>query len=301
MLKNQASGTIVLAFLLFILWQLIDSTFLNSVPIETRHFLFIIVASTFAIIVSWMATHEINRQYKRLRRLEELKDDLTGMLVHDLRTPLTSMIGSLATMQQSPGENLSPGMSEMVDISKQGAEHLLSMVNDILDISRMESGSIALELHELKVKSLVDSAAQHMRHLAFEKNIDLQVEDVDGELRIECDEDKIHRVLINLLGNAVKYTPSNGTVGLSVVEDEKTVTFKVSDTGPGVPAEFRDKIFDKYAQVDSRQSAHVRSTGLGLTFCKLAVDAHHGRVWLESIPGDGSIFQFSIPKHQTQH
>ena len=156
------------------------------------------------------------------------------MLVHDLRTPLTSMIGSLATMQHCTGENLSPEMAEMVNISMQGAEHLLSMVNDILDISRMESGNIDLTIRELSAKDVIDSAVRDVQRLAFEKNIDLKVAEV-GDYRIECDEDKLRRVLINLLGNAVKFTPSNGIVCLELADDEKSVIFKVSDTGPGIP------------------------------------------------------------------
>ncbi|HEY3298701.1 MAG TPA: HAMP domain-containing sensor histidine kinase, partial [Armatimonadota bacterium] len=277
MLKNQASGIIVLAFLLFILWQAIDNSFLVNVPMESRHLLFIIVASVFALIVSYYGTSEINRQYRRLRKLEESKDSLTDMIVHDLRTPLTSMIGSLATMQQGGLGELNPAMSEMVDISRQGAEHLLEMVNDILDISRMESGNMILDIHPLKVNAVIESAVRNIRQLAFEKNIDLRVEELPEEMEVNGDEEKLRRVLINLLGNAVKFTPSGGAISVGAKEDHKSVVFTVADTGTGIPEEFRDRIFDKYGQVDTRQSRRTKSSGLGLTFCKLAVDAHHGR------------------------
>lgn len=296
MLKNQASGTIVLAFLLFVLWQIIDNSFLTNVPLETRHLLFMIIATIFALIISSLATSEINRQYRRLHELETLKQDLTQMLVHDLRTPLTGMIGSLATLQNGGLGEMNPLMNEMVDIGINSAENLLEMVNDLLDISKMEAGSMDLQVRQTHLLALVESAIQHIQRQAFDKNIDLRIESIDASLDFECDEEKIRRVLVNLLGNAVKFTPSNGTITVDATKDTKGLTMRVHDTGPGIPEEFHDKIFEKFGQLDTRRSGRTKSTGLGLTFCKLAVEAHHGRIWVESEDGNGSTFKFFLPK-----
>jgi len=298
MLKNPASGTIILALLLFILWQLVDNSFLNNVPLETRHLLFMVVATVFALFVASLATSEINRQYRRLQELEKLRTDLTDMLVHDLRTPLTSVLGSLQTLKAGALGEMSAEMSEMVDLSLDGSEHLLRLVNDLLDISKIESGSMELAIQPANIRDLVDSAVQQVRTLAFEKNIDLQTQTVPESYQPECDEDLIRRVLVNLLGNAVKFTPTGGTVSILVSEDSKGYTIRVNDSGPGIPKEFHEKIFDKFQQMNLRHSGKGSSTGLGLTFCKLVVEAHDGRIWVESEPEHGSSFAFFLPKRR---
>jgi len=288
---------IILTVLLYVLWFFIDHSLLTNVPLETRHFLFAAVGTVFTVFIAYLAASTINRQYKRLRELEKVRENLTHMIVHDLRTPLTSMIGSLGTMKSGTLGELNPEMSEFIDMSIDGAEDLLAMVNDLLDISKMEYGVIELSIQRIDLGTLVSSAMQNVSHLALDKNIYMKMDENLNGLTIDCDEEKIRRVLINLLGNAIKYTPSGGSVTVDASRDHTGTTIKVIDTGVGIPEEFHETIFEKFGQVDRWQSGQKMSTGLGLTFCKLALEAHQGRIWIESVPNNGSIFQFFLPRH----
>jgi signal transduction histidine kinase len=168
----------------------------------------------------------------------------------------------------------------------------------------MEAGQLRLESMELDARRVVQTSLQQVSMLAQNKGILLKNEVVSSGSPqlplLRADEDKIRRTLTNLLGNAIKFTPSGGTVTLLVGPQQEAeavtgVWFAVADTGEGIPHEAFGRIFEKFGQVESRQSGRNMSTGLGLTFCKMAVEAHGGRIWVESEPGQGSKFQFVIP------
>jgi signal transduction histidine kinase len=235
----------------------------------------------------------LRRNLKELQELEALRDSLTHMIVHDLRTPLTSLLTGLQTLEQA-GE-LNELQTELLRISAQGGQTLLGMINDLLDISKLEDGSLKLEYATLPVESIVQQALQQVAPLAAEKRIALR-SDLEAD-RVSADEEKLVRTLVNLLANAIKFTPTGGTVSLSVgrCEPGKALRFRVTDTGEGIPAEAFDRIFEKFGQVESRQAGRKMSTGLGLTFCKMVVEAHGGRIWVESEIGTGSAFSFIIP------
>ena len=171
------------------------------------------------------------------------------------------------------------------------------MINDLLDISKMEEGSMNLERHELTAAAVVDQALQQVASLAAQQKLTLARELAPDLPRFWADEDKLRRMLVNLLGNAIKFTPVGGTVTISVRADdeENTLLFAVRDTGEGIPPEAFERIFEKFGQVENRKAGRKMSTGLGLTFCKLAAEAHGGRIWLESRLGQGSTFSFTIP------
>jgi two-component system, sensor histidine kinase and response regulator len=231
-----------------------------------------------------------------LRRAESLRDNLTAMLVHDLRTPLTSIIGPLELIMSSPG-TLDEMQREMIGMCRNGAYHLLSMVNDILDVSKMEAGELTLERTEIHPANVVSEAVAVVRALAHQKEICLQHDTPLGLPPLYADPDILRRVLINLLGNALKFTGRNGMVTVSVRPDEEGgfVVFVVRDTGEGIPHDAFARIFDKFGQVETRKAGRKMSSGLGLTFCKMAVEAHGGRIWVESELGKGSDFFFTIP------
>ena len=232
---------------------------------------------------------------KQIESLLKLRDDLTNMIIHDLRTPLTSVITGLQTFEMM-GE-LDDDRKELLGMALKGGQTLLGMINDLLDISKMESGFLALEFQELAVLTVADYALLQVRSLAAERELQL-VSDVAPDLpAIYADSDKIRRTLVNLLGNAIKFSLSGGSIVLSVRADERNgeVVFAVRDAGEGIPAEAFDKIFEKFGQVETRKAGRKMSTGLGLTFCKMAVEAHGGRIWVESEIGKGSTFSFTIP------
>jgi signal transduction histidine kinase len=245
-------------------------------------------------------TEELQESYRRLQELEKLRDDLTNMIVHDLRTPLTSVIAGMQSLELVGV--LDGDQREMVDIAINGGETLLSMINDLLDVEKMESGSMHLDYTRLDAAELVGSAVGQVASLAQSKNLTLTSQ-IDSNLPLFLgDENKLRRVLVNLLGNAIKFTLAGGsiTVGVQPGEDSETLMFCVSDTGEGIPAEAFGRIFDKFGQVKSRQGGLMTSTGLGLTFCRLAIEAHGGQIGVESVPGEGSTFSFTIPRRDSE-
>jgi len=238
---------------------------------------------------------QLRNSYRSLQEAEKMRDDLTHMIVHDLRTPLGSLISAVQTLEHIG--DLNPGQKEIVAIATSGGATLLEMINGLLDVNKMESGSMELNYALLDPAELVLGAIRQVAQLAKDRKLNL-VEDIEADLPpIEADEDTLIRTLVNLLGNAIKFTPDAGTITVSVkrANDRSSLSFAVSDTGEGIPGDSIDRIFEKFGQVESRQGGRVASTGLGLTFCKLVVEAHGGQIKVESSPGKGSSFSFTLP------
>jgi len=235
----------------------------------------------------------VQAQAEELRELERLRDDLTHMIVHDLRTPLTNVIGNLQTLEQS--EYDPELVTEFVPVAIEAGQTLLSMVNDLLDISKMESGQMTLDRQEFAITEVVETALSHVRGLAEQKGLELAASVEPPDLRLRADQDQVRRCLVNLLGNALKFT-REGHVRLRVSRRDGQVVFAVEDTGEGIPETDRERIFAKFGQVETRKAGRKMSTGLGLTFVKLSAEAHGGRVWVESELGRGSTFYVSLPE-----
>ena len=238
---------------------------------------------------------QLQQNFGRLQELEKLRDDLTHMIVHDLRTPLTSVIAGMMTLEVV-GE-LNDDQREVMNMAVDGGQTLLSMINDLLDVEKLESGSVQLDYVDLSADELVAAAVRQVASLAESKQITLVQETAAGLPPFRGDSDLLRRTLINLLGNAVKFTPAGGTVTVEahLRADRQSIGFAVRDTGEGIPAESFTRIFEKFGQVAARKAGRATSTGLGLAFCKLAVEAHGGRIGVESCPGDGSKFTFAVP------
>jgi len=240
-------------------------------------------------------TRELQESYKRLQDLERLRGDLTRMIVHDLRTPLTSVMAGLQMIQYMG--DVSDEQQEMVDIAVDGGQTLLDMINELLDVEKMEAGVLRLSSTELSAEDLAARAVALVAKLAESNSLQI-VEEIEPDMPpFAGDGEKLLRTLVNLLGNALKFTQPGGTVTIATrLADDGATIFSVADTGEGIPEEAFERIFEKFGQLESRRGGRTMSTGLGLTFCKLVVEAHGGKIKVESVPGEGSTFSFWVPR-----
>lgn len=233
---------------------------------------------------------ELAEKYRRLQELEAERDDLTHMIVHDLRTPLTSIIAALKSITLEEDA----ACHEFIAIADASAANLLRMINNLLDLSKLESGSMNLSQTDIDVQSIAEKASQDIRLLAKDKGIKVEIQVPAGQT-IQADEDLLHRVLVNLLGNAIKFTPEGGQVLLTSVQEGENLNISVTDSGPGIPDGMKEKVFEKFAQVGNARTDRKTSTGLGLTFCKRVVDAHNGQIGVRDNPAGGAVFNVMLP------
>jgi len=233
------------------------------------------------------------------RALERLREDMTHTMVHDLRNPLGGVSASLALLIGGAVGEIAPDQRRMLEIAKHSAQQMMGLVNAILDVNRLESGRMPLEHRALNVIDLVAEALGPQAAVAGEKNIRL-TSDIPATLPPAwADAGLIQRVLQNLIGNAIKFTQSGGAVSVTArVEDKprRSVILSVSDTGPGIPLEIQSRLFQKF--VTGMQEE--RGSGLGLAFCKLAVEAHGGRIWVEDTSEQGTTITFSLAAAEPQ-
>jgi signal transduction histidine kinase len=229
--------------------------------------------------------------YRNLRELEKLRDGLVHMIVHDMRSPLTAM--SLFLGQLSPELAQQPIFKKMLPSMQAVGEDLCGMVNSVLDVSRLESCQMPLHPEAIDLGCLTQTILERMGALTREHQVSFQLP--TPPVIANCDRELTDRILQNLLGNALKFTPKGGCVQISLTADEKWAHLSITDTGPGIPAEYHQKVFEKFGQVETQKAGRIYSTGLGLTFCKLAVEAHKGSIQLESEPGRGTTFHVRLP------
>jgi PAS domain S-box-containing protein len=234
----------------------------------------------------------IQRDISERLALEETRSDLISMIVHDLRSPLGNIVSSLDVLQAT----LTPDDEVVVPvlaIAFRSSQRLSRLIDSLLDLRRLEAGQAVLHKDPASINALIAEAADQVHPLAEGKAILLRL-DVPPRLpAVPMDADMIRRVLINLMENAVKYSESAGTIVVSARTGDGLVTIGVKDSGPGVPLAEHARIFQKFTRLQS--PAGPKGLGLGLAFCKLAVEAHRGRIWVESEPGQGATFFFTLP------
>jgi signal transduction histidine kinase len=236
---------------------------------------------------------EVAEQYRTLRRLEEQRDSMVHMIAHDLRTPLT---GITAYVELAENRLAKLGITEVLSDLRQVRESgwlLTEMVSDMLDVSRLEAGAMPIRREAVDLRRVVREAIAGVRWAAGEVEIDFP-EPAEG-VSAFADPSVIRRVTANLVGNAAKYTPKQERVRVELGSQAAGPVVRVIDRGPGIPPEFHERIFEKFGQVEGGVQVPGRSTGLGLTFCRLAIEAHGGRIGLESAVGAGSTFWFELP------
>jgi PAS domain S-box-containing protein len=235
------------------------------------------------------------------KAIEQLKQDFADMISHDLRSPLMAMSNSLTLIEAGAKGEISQEAKVSVEASAKNVEKLIALVNDILDFQKLKAGKMQLKLERNSLQSIVKEAADLLIESAQHKSVELVLP--EGELMVECDRNKILQTVVNLLSNAIKFSEAGSKVTVEISQSLDNVSLSVSDTGPGVPAEFRSKIFEPFEQAPSDRARE--GTGLGLAICKLVADAHGGRIFVESNshgancdalePGSGSVFVIELP------
>jgi len=233
------------------------------------------------------------------RALAQARQDLSSMIVHDLRGPLTAISASLKLLNEiaPPGDSLGRVIQQTTEASARAMRKLLSLVDSLLDVSKMESGAMDLNCEPVMLRKMCAAVLDDLTPAAHELDVALKMDLADDLPLLNVDVDKVERVLLNLVDNAIKFSPVGGVVTVRAAypsPESRYLKVEVVDNGPGIPDEHKERLFNRFAQLGG-QRGRRRGTGLGLTFCKLAVEAHKGKVWVEDNPQGGSIFVFTLP------
>jgi PAS domain S-box-containing protein len=252
------------------------------------------VLDQFAKAIGWVI---ILRDMTEEKELQQVRDTLANMIVHDLRSPLMSMLTGVNLIRDRlPREQQSPLINQAVDVAIRSTKKMIGLVNTLLDIARLEAGELALKLEAIRLNEVAREALEDLMPLANDQGLVLINDISDALPALRADRDKLSRVLMNLVDNALKFSAFGGQVLVqaSYRAEDQTILCSVLDSGPGIPDEYRARIFDRFVQVEGRLGRR-EGTGLGLAFCKLAVEAHGGQIWAENRPEGGSAFHFTLP------
>jgi PAS domain S-box-containing protein len=248
-------------------------------------------------LLGWLIVlRDVTEQEER----NEWRTSVTRMIVHDLRNPVATLISDLDLMENAVESGDVEKMRGHVQQARRGCHDMLDMIDSLMDMTRLEAGQMILDEEAIRLPPLAEKVLERLQPLAQKKEIALSLE-VDPQLpAVWADADMMRRVFVNLLDNAMKFTPSGGSVGVTLSKEvafpqhEAGARCTVTDTGPGIPQAYRERIFERFTRVNVG-GGQVRGTGLGLAFCRLAVEAHGGNIWVQDGPEGGSRFTFTVP------
>jgi NtrC-family two-component system sensor histidine kinase KinB len=239
--------------------------------------------------IQWVIRDDTDRV-----ELDQLKDDLLSMIYHDLRSPLANVVSSLdvlKTMVETAEEPIV--IKSLFDIAIRSTQRIQRLINSLLDINRLEAGQIALDLKPVSLEKLVQESVDTLKPIIENRKLKVSIEIPPKLPRGMIDDDMIRRVIINLVENAIKYSPIEGFVNIHAAQSNDFLHIRVQDNGPGIPQEKRDEIFNKYTRLQGKVG--YKGYGLGLAYCRLAIEGHGGEIWVADAPEGGSIFNFTIP------
>ena len=234
------------------------------------------------------------RDISERRRVEEMKQQFVSTVSHELRTPLTSIAGSLGLLAGGAAGAIPDKAGRLMSIAHSDSQRLVRLINDILDIEKLESGQMTLDLASLDLRDIALRSIDNVHGLADELSVSVDLDD-GAPAPVRGDADRLIQVVVNLLSNAVKFSPAGSAVRVSVQPETRIARLSVSDDGPGIPDEFRARIFSKFAQADSSDTRAKGGTGLGLAIAREIAERHGGRLWFESAPGEGATFHLDLP------
>ena len=237
----------------------------------------------------------IVRDITERKEVDRMKSEFVSTVSHELRTPLTSIKGALGMVKSGALGDISESALDMVDVAHKNSDRLIQLVNDILDMEKLQSGNMELDLENLDLTALVREAVETNQGYAQEQNSKFVFGDLASGVTLQADAGRLTQVIANLLSNAAKFSPDGGIVKISITHDEREATVSVTDSGPGIDEEMTDLIFGRFTQVDSSDTREKGGTGLGLNISKSIVELHGGTIGFKSEVGTGSTFFFTLP------
>jgi signal transduction histidine kinase len=240
-------------------------------------------------------TAELAKLNEELKKLNKMKSDFVSAVSHELRTPLTSIKGYASILMTGKLGEVTPVQKQRLEKIDKHSNNLVRLVNNMLDIARIESGKIQMVIKEASLKEMIDSAIDIVTPQAKEKNISIALNIKTKSDKIKADSGQIERVFVNLLSNAVKFTPEKGKITVSSKDKEGYVEFGVEDTGIGISEEDAKKVFEEFFRADNAMEQKIQGTGLGLSLVRKIVEAHKGKIWVQSKLGKGTKFSFTVP------
>jgi signal transduction histidine kinase len=239
---------------------------------------------------------------ERLKELDQLKSDFVSNVSHELRTPLTAIKGAVDLLLREVPGPLNESQTHHLSRVRSNTQHLAGLINDLLDLSKIEEGKIELDAGRVSLGSLVQEVMETVKPMAAEKPVLLEADAPMASVLVWADRDKVTQVLMNLIGNAIKFTPPQGRVTVSASRDStEWAQVSINDSGPGISELEQQKIFEKFYQVSESGGPKPKGTGLGLAISKALVELHGGKIWVESEVGRGSTFSFTLPLSGSQH
>ncbi|MDX6322404.1 MAG: hypothetical protein QOF52_2262 [Propionibacteriaceae bacterium] len=259
----------------------------REIPVE-------VTASPLTSDISVEGAVVVFRDVTQRREVDRLKTEFVSIVSHELRTPLTSIRGSLGLLAGGALGVLPPGATRMIDIALDSSERLTRLINDILDIERIESGALPMEVGDHTAQVLIEAAMAQVQVLAAEAGVTVVTSSVNG--RVHADADRVVQTLINLLGNAIKFSPAGSQVIVAAAVRGAFVQFSVVDRGRGIPTDKLDSVFTRFEQVDSSDAREKGGTGLGLAISRSLIERLGGRIWAERNPNGGTTFRFTLPR-----
>jgi signal transduction histidine kinase len=240
--------------------------------------------------------HNFAKMASALRQLEALRQDLTRMIIHDLKSPLSGIMGSLDYLDSGLLGEVNADQKHIVTLAKKSSDTMLSMIQNLLDVAKMEEGKLDLKRETVDLAAILAERKHQFEALAVSESKQIALETAMSAAPASLEKNLIERVLNNLISNALNHTSSGGKIVLGLKQVSGAYEVSVSDNGVGIPPEYREKIFEKFVQVERKQARLRTGAGLGLTFCRMVVETHGGKIRVESELNKGSSFIITLPR-----